>query len=130
VSAGNSQQAASAVAFAREQEGDPYVFGSAGPSSYDCSGLTMAAYGSVGISIGGHSTTWQYQHAASLGQLVPYSQAQVGDLVFYSDGSSIYHVAIYSGSGMMIEAPYEGVPVREVAVRSYDLMSMVARPTA
>ena len=42
----------------------------------------------------------------------------------------MYHVAIYSGSGMMIEAPYDGVPVREVPVRSYQRMPVVARPTA
>ena len=127
----NTAQAASAVAFARDQIGDAYRFAGAGPDSWDCSGLTMMAYASVGIAIGGHSSTAQYDLARSQGKLVPYSQARVGDLVFYTDGGGdMYHVAIYSGSGMMIEAPYAGVPVREVPVRSADRVSQVARPTA
>ncbi|MDQ1513711.1 MAG: peptidoglycan DL-endopeptidase CwlO [Microbacteriaceae bacterium] len=127
----NSAQAASAVAFARDQIGDRYQFAGAGPSDWDCSGLTMQAYASVGIGIGGHSATAQYDVARSRGQLVSYSQVAVGDLIFYTDGGGdMYHVAIYSGSGMMIEAPYDGVPVREVPVRSYQRMPVVARPTA
>jgi len=91
----------------------------------------MRAYGSVGIGIGGHSATAQYDLARAQGKLVPYSRVRVGDLVFYTDGGGdMYHVAIYSGAGMMIEAPYPGVPVREVAVRSVDRVAQVARPTA
>lgn len=127
----NSAQAASAVAFARDQIGDPYRFAGAGPDSWDCSGLTMQAYASVGIGIGGHSATAQYDLARSQGKLVPYAQVRVGDLIFYTDGGGdMYHVAVYSGGGMMIEAPYPGVPVREVPVRAGDRVSQVARPTA
>ena len=127
----NSAQAASAVAFARDQLGDAYRFGGAGPSGWDCSGLTMQAYASLGIGIGGHSATAQFALARAQGKLVPYSQVRVGDLVFYSDGGGdMYHVAVYSGAGLMIEAPYPGVPVREVPVRSADRVSQVARPTA
>ena len=108
---GNTSQAAGAVSFAREQIGDMYQFAGAGPNVWDCSGLTMQAYASVGLSIGGHSATNQYDVAQANGQLVPYSQAQAGDLVFYTDGGGdMYHVAIYSGGGMMIEAPYDGCP--------------------
>jgi cell wall-associated NlpC family hydrolase len=131
VGSGNTSQAAAAVAFARDQIGDMYQFAGAGPNTWDCSGLTMQAYASVGISIGGHSATAQYDLAREQGQLVPYSQARPGDLVFYTDGGGdMYHVAIYSGGGDMIEAPYDGVPVREVPVRDGDLMPVVARPTA
>lgn len=126
----NSAQAASAVAFARDQLGDAYRLGGAGPSSWDCSGLTMQAYASLGIGIGGHSATAQFALARAQGKLVPYSQVRVGDLIFYSDGGDMYHVAVYSGAGLMIEAPYPGVPVREVPVRSADRVSQVARPTA
>jgi cell wall-associated NlpC family hydrolase len=126
----NSATAASAVAYARDQIGEPYRFAGAGPSVWDCSGLTMMAYQSVGLAIGGHGATAQYNHARALGLLVPYSQARVGDLIFYTDGGGdMYHVAIYSGSGMMIEAPYDGVPVREVPVRSNQRVGSVARPT-
>ncbi|HEY8317893.1 MAG TPA: C40 family peptidase [Amnibacterium sp.] len=131
VGSGNTSQAAGAVAFAREQIGDMYQFAGAGPNVWDCSGLTMQAYASVGLGIGGHSATAQYDVARANGQLVPYSQAQSGDLVFYTDGGGdMYHVAIYSGGGMMIEAPYDGVPVREVPVRDYQRMPVVARPSA
>jgi cell wall-associated NlpC family hydrolase len=120
-----------AIAFARAQIGEPYVFAGEGPDRWDCSGLTLKAYAAAGVSIGIHSATAQYNTARNRGQLVPYSQAQPGDLIFYSsDGSDMYHVTIYSGGGRMIEAPYEGVPVREVGVRSYERVAYVARPTA
>src|SRR4051794_15328202 len=109
----DASRAARAVAFARAQIGDPYVFAAAGPNAWDCSGLTMAAYASVGISIGIHSATAQYNVARSHGRLVPYADRRPGDLIFYTDGGGdMYHTAIYSGNGMMVEAPYEGVDVR------------------
>ncbi|WP_375401689.1 C40 family peptidase, partial [uncultured Amnibacterium sp.] len=126
----NQGKAAAVVAFARDQIGDRYVFAGAGPNAWDCSGLTMQAYAAVGIYIGGHGATAQYDLARSEGLLVPYSQAAPGDLVFYTDGGGdMYHVAIYTGGGMMVEAPHEGVPVREVPVRSADLVGQVARFT-
>ena len=121
--------AARAVAFARAQIGDPYIFGAAGPGSWDCSGLTMGAYAAAGIAIGGHGVNVQYATASDAGLLVPYSQVQPGDLLFYGSGD-LYHVAIYSGGGNMIEAPYPGRSVREVAVRPDDLAPMVARFSA
>ena len=127
----DASKAARAVAFARRQIGDPYVFAAAGPGSWDCSGLTMGAYDSVGISIGIHSATAQYNLARSQGHLVPYADRRPGDLIYYTDGGGdMYHTAIYSGNGMMIEAPYEGVDVREVPVRTHNLVGEVARPTA
>ena len=116
------------LAFARAQIGEPYVFGAAGPSSWDCSGLTMGAFASVGRNIGGHGVNVQYRLAASKGLLLPYSSAQPGDLLFYGSGD-YYHVAIYSGSGNMIEAPMPGRNVREIAVRTGDLAPVVARFT-
>ena len=90
----------------------------------------MGAYASVGIGIGGHSATAQYDLAASSGRLVSYGNRRPGDLLFYTDGGGdMYHVTIYSGNGMMIEAPYEGVDVREVPVRTNQLVGEVARPT-
>jgi cell wall-associated NlpC family hydrolase len=124
----NASVAARVIAFARSQIGDPYVFAAAGPSAWDCSGLTMAAYGAAGIGIGGHSATAQYDLAASEGKLVSYSNRQPGDLLFYTDGGGdMYHVTVYSGNGNMIEAPYEGQNVREVPVRGYQLVGQVAR---
>ncbi len=124
----NASVAAKVIAFARSQIGDPYVFAAAGPNAWDCSGLTMGAYGAAGIGIGGHSATAQYDLAASEGKLVSYANRQPGDLLFYTDGGGdMYHVTIYSGNGNMIEAPYEGQNVREVPVRGYQLVGQVAR---
>lgn len=93
----------------------------------------MQAYAAAGVAIGGHSATRQYSTAASRDRLVPYAQAQPGDLIFYSTGGatsgSKYHVTLYIGGGQMIEAPYPGKTVRIVAVRSYDRVPYVARPT-
>lgn len=122
-----------AIAFARAQVGEPYQYGGSGPNAWDCSGLTMMAYSAGGLAIGGHSVSAQYNRAASRGLLVPYSQAQPGDLIFYSYGGSAsgskYHVTIYLGNGQMIEAPSPGKPVRIVTVRSYDRIPVVARPS-
>jgi cell wall-associated NlpC family hydrolase len=121
---------AGAISYARAQKGEMYQLGGAGPDRWDCSGLTQMAYSSVGIYIGTHSATNQYDHARSSGNLVPYADRQPGDLIFYSSGGGdMYHVTLYVGGGMMIEAPYDGVPVREVPVRSYERVGYVARPT-
>ncbi|WP_350476808.1 C40 family peptidase [Microcella sp.] len=129
----NSAAVATAIAFARAQVGEPYQFGGRGPSVWDCSGLTMQSYAAAGVTIGGHSATRQYTTAASRDRLVPYAQAQAGDLIFYSTGGatsgSKYHVTLYLGGGQMIEAPYPGKTVRIVPVRSYDRVPYVARPT-
>jgi cell wall-associated NlpC family hydrolase len=124
--ASDASVAAKVIAFARAQIGKPYVFGAAGPGAYDCSGLTMAAYAATGRNIGGHGVNVQYQLARSKGLLVSYSAVKPGDLLFYGSGD-YYHVAIYSGGGNMIEAPYPGRALREVPVRTADLAPVVAR---
>lgn len=119
---------ASVLAFARAQLGEPYILGGAGPGVWDCSGLTLVAFQNVGITIGTHSATNQYYTAKNRGLLVPYADRRAGDLIFYTDGSGdYYHVTIYSGNGMMIEAPRPGVGVREVPVRAGDRAAYVAR---
>lgn len=123
-----------AIAYAKAQLGEPYAFGGAGPSSWDCSGLTMRSYSSAGVYIGTHSVNNQYQTAKSQSRLVKVGQMRAGDLLFYSPGGStangsMYHVTIYIGGGLMIEAPRPGVNVRIVAVRYGDLVPYAARPT-
>ncbi|MBT0771023.1 C40 family peptidase [Kineosporia sp. J2-2] len=100
-----SAAAKAAINFACSQLGDPYVWAAAGPNSWDCSGLTMAAYASGGVSLP-HSSRLQ----ASYGTSVSISALQPGDLVFFH--SPISHVGIYLGSGMMVHAPSTGDVVK------------------
>ncbi|MDO7882642.1 C40 family peptidase [Salinibacterium soli] len=125
----NASAAAGAIAFAYAQLGDPYVFAGSGPDAWDCSGLTQAAYASVGVYIGAHLVSSQYYTMANQGRLVPIGQMVAGDLIFYADGGGFYHVTLYVGGGMMIEAPRPGVPVRVTPVRYSDIMPYAGRPT-
>ncbi|WP_037727618.1 C40 family peptidase [Streptomyces scopuliridis] len=102
-------KAAKVLAFARAQIGKPYVWGATGPSSYDCSGLTQAAWKEAGVEL--PRTTWEQVKAGTrvaTGDLLP------GDLVFFYD--DISHVGIYIGDGMMIHAPKPGANVREESI--------------
>jgi cell wall-associated NlpC family hydrolase len=99
--------AAQAIAYARAQLGKPYVWGAAGPDSFDCSGLVMAAYASAGINLP-HYSGAQYEslpHVA-LSAMLP------GDILFWGDGGS-EHAAIYLGDGRIIE---EGGTANDVHV--------------
>lgn len=125
----NTSAVETAIAFATAQVGDRYQLAAMGPDAWDCSGLTKASYAAAGVYIGTHSATNQYNTMAAQGRLVPKAQMQRGDLLFYSSGSGIYHVTLYLGAGKMLEAPYAGVPVRIVNVRSGDLVGLVGRPT-
>ncbi|MFJ2948442.1 NlpC/P60 family protein [Streptomyces sp. NPDC087226] len=106
---GYAAKAEKALAFARAQIGKPYVWGATGPGSYDCSGLTQAAWKAAGVSL--PRTTYDQVNA---GTTVPVSQARPGDLVFFYD--DVTHVGIYIGNGMMIHAPKPGTYVREESV--------------
>lgn len=97
------------LAFARAQIGKPYVWGATGPSSYDCSGLTQAAWKAAGVSI--PRTTWDQ---VNVGTRIATADLQPGDLVFFYD--DISHVGIYKGDGMMIHAPKPGANVREESI--------------
>jgi peptidoglycan DL-endopeptidase CwlO len=120
-----------AIAFATAQLGDRYEYAGFGPDKWDCSGLTKASYAAAGVYIGAHGSTSQYRYLSGQGKLVPIGQVQLGDLIFYSeDGSYVYHTGLYIGGGRMIEAQFEGVPVKVSTVRSYDLMSFVGRPAS
>lgn len=115
-----------AIAFARDQLGEPYVWAADGPDSWDCSGLTMGAWAAGGISLP-HYSVAQYQQSTpiSVGDLRP------GDLVFWSSSSSssgIFHVALYTGDGMMIHAPRTGRPVTEESMYYWIPPTHFARP--
>ena len=126
----NGNVVQTAIAYANAQLGKPYIFGGEGPTGYDCSGLTMKAYGYAGVYIGSHSVNNQYYTALNRGQIVPYSQRQAGDLIFWGDGpGNFYHVGIYIGGGMMIAAPTEGDVVKVQSVWGSP-WGQVARPSA
>src|SRR6266498_2037619 len=106
--------AARAVAFAYAQLGTPYQWGGDGENgTFDCSGLTMAAWAAAGVTLP-HNSAAQY---ASAGLHIPdRSQLLPGDLVYFAhnvaDPATIHHVGIYIGGGQMIEAPHRGAVVR------------------
>ena len=129
----NASAVEGALAFAYAQLGKMYEFAGSGPDTWDCSGLTQAAYASVGVYIGAHLVSSQYYTMAAQGRLVPLNEMVAGDLIFYADGgdpdNGFYHVAMYVGGGAMIEAPREGVPVRVTSVRYYDILPYAGRPT-
>jgi peptidoglycan DL-endopeptidase CwlO len=117
---GNSQLASfvapneivsTAVSYAEEQLGKPYLFGGTGPDAFDCSGLVMMAYRAAGVNIARTSQ----QQFATLPQ-VPANKVQDGDLVFFagSDGTpnAPGHVGLVVGKNLMIEAYATGFPVR------------------
>lgn len=122
----NAGAVETAIWFASQQLGEPYRLGGAGPNVWDCSGLTKVSYAQAGIYIGTHSATNQYRTLAGRGLAVPLSQIQRGDLLFWGSGGDYYHVAIYLGGGRIIEAPRDGVPVRNYFI--WGSPSAAARP--
>ncbi|WP_282694421.1 C40 family peptidase [Streptomyces sp. CC208A] len=100
-----TSRASAAISFARAQLGKPYVWGATGPSAYDCSGLTQAAWRAAGVSL--PRTTYTQINA---GRRVSRAELAPGDLVFFYSGIS--HVGLYIGGGQMIHAPRPGAPVR------------------
>jgi len=113
--------ASQAVAYAKAQLGKPYVWSAEGPNGFDCSGLTMMAWRSAGVSIPRVAAA-QY----SMGRHISRSSLEPGDLVFF--GSPIHHVGMYVGGGMMIEAPYTGQVVRYHTIDRSDYAG-ATRPT-
>jgi len=104
----NEEIRAKAVEYARKQvlARKPYVWGNEGPNSFDCSGLVYAAYRSAGLGY----PEWDRVNSRiyySWTKRVPISELQPGDLLYYSykpDISTIHHITIYAGNGMMWEA--------------------------
>ncbi|HSV40715.1 MAG TPA: NlpC/P60 family protein [Nocardioidaceae bacterium] len=109
-----SGRAAAAVAYALAQVGDSYVYGATGPSSFDCSGLTMMAWAQAGVGLP-HSSSAQRGYGISVSE----SELQPGDLVFYY--SPISHVAMYIGNGMIVHAgtPSTGVRIDPIHLMPY-----------
>ncbi|HEY3003715.1 MAG TPA: C40 family peptidase [Kribbellaceae bacterium] len=110
-SEGTRSGAERAVAFARAQLGEPYVWGADGPDSWDCSGLTMGAWERGGVDLP-HYSAAQYEQIEHISA----DDLRPGDLIFWADDpddpATIFHVALYIGDGYMIHAPRPGASVR------------------
>jgi cell wall-associated NlpC family hydrolase len=101
-----------AVQVAMDQLGKPYVWGAAGPDSFDCSGLTLFAYAHAGISLPHHAAD-QFNE----GRHVPESDLRPGDLVFFE--KNLGHMGMYIGNGNFIHAPHSGDVVKISALSGY-----------
>lgn len=103
VPANASGAGAAALSFAMAQVGKPYAYGATGPSAYDCSGLTYAAYRSAGITLPRTAAS-----QAGAGVAVSVANLKPGDLVVYNGGG---HVALYIGNGQVVHAADYGIGV-------------------
>lgn len=112
--------AGAALTFALSQQGKPYVFGSNGPDSWDCSSLVQAAYRSAGVSI--PRVTYDQ---AKIGRAVSRAEVAPGDLIIYYSGQS--HVAMAVDSVRAVHASTEGVPVKVANIDSIGPISVIRR---
>lgn len=106
----NGSRARTVINFALAQVGKPYRWAADGPGSYDCSGLVVAAFRRVGLSL-----PHQTGGLVGRGRKVSRAQLQPGDIVFPSSG----HVGIYLGRGRMVHAPKPGDHVRVAAMYDF-----------
>jgi cell wall-associated NlpC family hydrolase len=120
--------AAAAVRAARTRLGDPYVWGGDGPDVFDCSGLVQWSYRQAGLLLP-RTAAEQY----TVGARVPLDRLEPGDLLYWAydtaDPSTIHHVAMYIGKGLMIAAPYTGTVVQVQHVYLDDGFIGATRPT-
>ncbi|MFC8918746.1 NlpC/P60 family protein [Streptomyces sp. WAC05374] len=99
--------ATKALNIAASKKGAPYKYGAAGPSRFDCSGLTLYSYKKAGKSL---PRTAQQQYNKT--RHISASGRQKGDLVFFHRGSSVYHVGIYAGNNKIWHSPKSGSVVK------------------
>jgi cell wall-associated NlpC family hydrolase len=109
-----AQAGRTAARYALDQRGEAYEWAAEGPNTWDCSGLTMAAWD--------HAGAWLPRSAAeqyAATRRIPLGQVRAGDLVFYrTSGPSGWHVAMATGQGRMVEARGRGIRVRQVPIRA------------
>jgi len=110
-----------AVKFACQQIGKSYVWGAAGPNTYDCSGLTMAAWAKAGVRLP-HNAAAQKSSMSSVSR----ANLRPGDLVFYY--GDIHHVGMYIGGGWVVHAPHPGDHVRMAKMASIGTVKGYAHP--
>ena len=97
------------IRWAVAQLGKPYVYGSSGPNSFDCSGLTYFCFKKVGITL--PRSAYDVGYSNSLGERIPYEELRRGDVVCFNtiaDSDLSDHVGIYLGNGLFIHSPHTG----------------------
>ena len=104
---GDNSRGSIALKYALQQVGDVYVWAAAGPTRWDCSGLTMRAFAQAKVSLP-HSSRVQIRY----GKSVSSRELKPGDLLFF--GQPISHVSIYMGKGKMVHAPRPGKRVEVI----------------
>jgi cell wall-associated NlpC family hydrolase len=118
------QQIYTFLTAAKSRIGSKYVWGAAGPNTFDCSGLVQWSFARAGIAMPRVS-----EEQWLTGPHVPYADARPGDLLFWhydpTDPTNIDHVAIYWGNGMMVVAPHTGLDVEYVPVPLSNLAGVV-----
>ena len=119
-----SGPAAVVVAYAYAQLGKPYRFFTAGPDTFDCSGLVMAAYAQIGMSLIHHSAS-----QATLGKAVDIWSEPIkpGDLIFLASATGVTHVGIAVDATHWIHAPAPGDVVRLAPIPPKGLLATVRR---
>jgi peptidoglycan DL-endopeptidase CwlO len=105
---GDNTRGSIALKYALKQVGDIYVWAAAGPTKWDCSGLTMRAFQQAGVSLP-HSSRIQVKY----GKSISFGAVKPGDLLFF--GNPISHVSIYMGGGKMVQAPRPGKRVEVIS---------------
>jgi cell wall-associated NlpC family hydrolase len=102
-----SADAASIIAYAKEQLGKPYVFGSQGPDTFDCSGLMYYVFKKFGIHV-----TPQTEAGKNEGMAVDIANIQPADIVYFASEGNVHHVGLYIGNGQYLHAPHTGDVVK------------------
>ncbi|MGI8614471.1 MAG: C40 family peptidase [Nocardioidaceae bacterium] len=96
---------------ARNQIGDPYVYGAAGPNAFDCSGLTQYAYGKAGLYLPRTSDA-----QANYVRRIKKQNLHRGDLIFFYNSGGVYHLGIFMkwkhGRRIILHSSYSGRPVQ------------------
>ncbi|MFE3884607.1 C40 family peptidase [Streptomyces lydicus] len=118
---GATGSTATLVSFLKAQLGKAYVMGSSGPSSYDCSGLTQAAFSQIGIDLPRVS-----QDQSTAGKQVGLDNLQVGDILYWGSAGSAYHVGVYVGGGKFIGAQNSSTGIVERPL-DYDMPTGAVR---
>lgn len=124
-----------AIRWANSKLDQPYIWGSSGPVGYDCSGLVLQALYAAGvylptITTDRHQTT-TFATSSTMyklkAQRVPFTQRQRGDLVFWGNGASVSHVALYLGDDQVIEAVRPRVHISGLDTQGYPVKPYVVR---